>query len=161
MQTYVLIKTGLVLHLIGISLMVGITMVSVFAYQQSWSLLNTEKERSFVILKGTASYPMLQLIGALIIVTGGIVMMLGYHGIIMRMLWFKMKLVLLALIVVSQLFLGRPAGKNLKKILLTSQNNNTVKQSEIIDVNRKLRFFNSVQLALFLLIFILSSFRFG
>ncbi len=161
METYVIIKTGLVLHLAGITLMVGITIANMAAHQQLWKLLIGEKEKALMTLRATARYPMLQMTGAILIILGGIVMMIGYHGVIMQSLWFKIKLVLIALIILNQLFIGMPMAKKLRKIFFVYQTENVTDLSGIASIKKRLLTFNRLQLVFFLLIFILSSFRFS
>ncbi|MOA04261.1 hypothetical protein D3C78_1238050 [compost metagenome] len=110
-----------------------------------------------MILEATARYPMLQIIGAIVVIIGGVVMMIGYHGTVMHLPWFTLKLILIALIILNQLLIGRPAMINFRKILSLQQ----VDQSTIMKVKKRLLSFNGLQLFFFLLIFILSSFRFG
>ena len=152
MNTYTLIKIGLFLHLTGITMMVGATFAGMSANLRFRKLLFTEKEKAFLMLKATDRYPVLQAAGAILILLGGVIMMIGYHGVIMQLLWFKIKLVVIALILLNQLLFGVSLTRKLRR----------ESDSTTIDATmKKLTIFNGAQIALFLLIFLLSSFRFS
>ncbi|HTI93120.1 MAG TPA: hypothetical protein VL727_21120 [Puia sp.] len=152
MNTFTLIKIGLFLHLTGITMMVGTTFAGMSANLRFRKLLFTEREKAFLMLKATDRYPVLQAAGAILILLGGVIMMIGYHGVIMQLLWFKIKLVVIALILLNQLLFGVSLTRKLRR----------ESDSATIDATmKKLTVFNGAQIALFLLIFLLSSFRFS
>ena len=97
MNAYTLIRTGLFLHLTGITLMVGTTIAGMSAHLRFRKLLISEKEKAFMALRATDRYPALQATGAIVVLLGGVIMMIGYRGVIMQLLWFKIKLVVIAL----------------------------------------------------------------
>ena len=161
METYVIVKSGLVLHLTGIIMMIGIAIASLAILQQSSKLLHGETDKALLVLMGTAAYPMLQIIGAILLLAGGIIMMTAYHGVLMHAQWFKIKMAILALIILSQLFIGRPAIHKMRKIISGYQNGKVTDGVALRKNNRQLRAFNALQLLLFLFIIILSAFRFS
>jgi hypothetical protein len=161
METYVIIKSGLVLHLTGIIMMIGITIASLVILQQSSKLFHGETDKALLVLKGTAAYPMLQMIGAILLLAGGVIMMIAYHGVLMHAQWFKIKMAILALIILTQLFIGRPAIRKLRKIISGYQNGKITDGVALRKSNRQLSAFNALQLLLFLFIIILSAFRFN
>lgn len=161
METYVIVKSGLVLHLTGIIMMIGITIASLGILQQTSKPVNGETDKDLLVLKGMAAYPMLQMIGALLLLAGGVIMMTAYHGVLMHAQWFKIKMVILALIILTQFFIGRPAIRKLRKIISGYQNGKVTDGMALRKNNRQLRAFNALQLLLFLVIIILSAFRFN
>lgn len=152
MNTYNLIKTGLFLHLTGIVMMVGTTIAGISTHLRFQKLLIREKDKAFMALKATDRFPALRGAGAALVLLGGVIMMVGYNGVIMQLLWFKIKLVMIALIILNQLFFGMSLVRKLKSESDPAAIATTVK---------KLTAFNGVQIGFFLLIFLLSSFRFG
>lgn len=158
METYVIIKAGLVLHLTGIILMIGLTIASLVIFRQSSKLFNGDTGKALLVLKGTAAFPKLQLIGAILLLTGGAIMMTAYHGVLMHALWFRIKMVTLALIIINQIFIGRPAIRKLRKTISGYQETDGL---AFKNNNRQLSVFNALQLLLFLFIIILSAFRFS
>ena len=103
-------------------------------------------------LKVIDRYPVLQAVGAILLLLGGIIMIIGYHGVIMQLLWFKIKLVVIALIILNQLFFGMSLTRKLRS---------EAHHAAMVATMKKLTAFNGVQIVLFLLIFLLSSFRFS
>jgi len=160
MEMYYLIKTGLLLHIVGITLMAGLTVAAAVAYHRSWKLLSVKPEIAIQILHSTSRYGMLQMIGGISILAGGIAMMTGYRGAPMHQTWFQAKLVLLTLIILNFIFMGRPAMQRLKKVLVAYRSGEMPENAFVVDANRRLRWFSGLQLMLFLCIFVLSSFRF-
>ena len=154
MNTYVLIKTGLFLHLTGITMMVGIFIAGMSAHLQFRKLVFSEKEKAFMTLKATHRYPILQAVGAILVLLGGITMMIGYRGVIMQLMWFKIKLVVIALIILNQLLFGLSLKRKLRR-------EPDADPASIAATVKRLTVFNAVQIFFFLLIFLLSSFRFS
>ena len=152
MNTYILIKIGLFLHLTGITMMVGTSIAGMSAHLRFRKLVFSEKETAFMTLKTTDRYPLLQTAGAILVLLGGVIMMIGYRGVIMQMLWFKIKLVVIALIILNQLLFGVSFIRKLRR---------EPDPASIVATMKKLTVFNGIQILFFLLIFLLSSFRFS
>jgi len=152
MNTYTLIKTGLFLHLSGITMMVGTSIAGMSAHLRFRRILVSDKDKAFVTLKTTDRYPALQAAGAILLLLGGIIMMIGYRGVIMQLLWFKIKLVVIALIILNQLLFGISLSRKLRR---------ESDPAAIVAIMKKQTVFNGLQIVFFLLIFFLSSFRFS
>ena len=84
---------------------------------------------------GPTRKPILPISGAILLLIGGIIMMIGYRGVIVHLLWFKIKLVIIVLIILNQLFQLMPAAQRLQKAA------------------------RALQLVFFIVIFFLSSYR--
>jgi hypothetical protein len=160
METFVLIKTGLVFHLVGIVLMAGFTAASLVTFRKAATLMNGQEEKAIFLLTGISSYAKLQMAGALLLLAGGVIMMIGYHGTVMQMLWFKIKLIALGLIILNQVVAGRRAGNSLKHFLGTYEKLQIINKPGFTYAGKRLRIFYGGQLIFILAIFILSAFRF-
>lgn len=160
METFITLKSGLVLHFIGIVTMVGFTLASYAAYYQLWRFLPEEKSNALVIIKATARFQFLQMIGGVLIVLGGIMMMIAYRGTIMHTLWFRIKMVVLLAIILNAFVLGRPAMAALKSFLAETLSNHAA-HDNMERIKRKLNYFHATQLAFFFIIFVLTAFRFN
>jgi len=160
METFIALKSGLVLHLVGIVTMVGFTFASYAAYHQLWVFLPGEKSNALIVLKATSRFQVLQMVGGALIVIGGMIMMIAYQGAIMHALWFKIKMVVLLAIIVNAFIIGRPAMNALKRLLAETSSNQAA-LGEIGKIKRKLNYFHTTQLTFFFVIFILTSFRFN
>jgi hypothetical protein len=133
-------------------MMVGTSIAGMSAHLRFQKLLISEKEKAFMTLKATDRYPALQAAGAILVLLGGVIMMLGYRGVIMQLLWFKIKLVVIALIILNQLLFGVSLIRKLR-----SESD----PAALMAIMKKLTAFNGLQIVFFLLIFLLSSFRFS
>ena len=161
MQTYYLVKFGLVLHLMGITMMVGTTVASFAVHRQLWKYLYKEKDKALLIVQAAKRFPLLQVIGGLLIIAGGATMMSAFHGVVVEQLWFKIKLALLLLIILNPVIVLRPAAKKLREFFMDTQTLEMTNPREVKIIKQRMNFFHSLQLLFFLVIFILSAFRFG
>jgi hypothetical protein len=158
MGSYYLLKVGLVLHLIGISLLVGTTVANYMIYQQVWKLIYNERNRTILLVRSAVRLRMPQLLGALFILVGGVMMMSVYRGVVTQQTWFKIKMVVLLLILLNPLALGRPAASKLRRMLY-QKGEITYHPVTVDRIRRNLNLYHLFQLLFFLAVFILSAFR--
>jgi len=93
-----------------------------------------------------------------LIITGGVLMMTALHGVVMSSFWFRIKLILLGLIVLNAVITLMPAGKKLR-MLLASAIPVSMEEVTVGRVRDRMRLFYLLQFLFFLLIFILSVFQ--
>lgn len=147
----------LVLHITGFTLMAG-TIAADFAINRRLGkyLLN-DKVKAMSMLESAAAFPPLIGIGGLLLLTTGIGMVIVFKGAIVRMLWFRIKMILVVLVAINgSLVLRRQASR--LKVLLTDGNGGG--NSKILALSRTMSIFHAIELLLFLVIFILSVFQF-
>jgi len=149
------LKLGLVLHLSGIVMMVGMTIAAFVLQWQLWSIIPHGKEKAYPLFRVSKRINLLQGLGGLLIIAGGVTMMIALHGVVMYQSWFKIKSVLLGLIILNALFLLMPAGKKLRRLLTGT----SLYESDLSPIRNRLLLFYVLQLSFFLLIFILSAFQ--
>ncbi|HWB93829.1 MAG TPA: hypothetical protein VG605_18345 [Puia sp.] len=147
----------LVLHITGFTMMAG-TIVADFAINRRLGkYLIDDKLKAVSMLESSAAFPALIGIGALLLLTTGIGMVVVFHGTVAHMLWFRIKMILVVLVALNgALVLRRQAGR--LKILLTQNSNGA--NGRILALNRNMTVFHVIELLLFLAIFILSVFQF-
>jgi len=164
MVDYVFLKSGLVLHFIGIVLMVGFTFASLVTYNQIWKFLPANRTSAVTIVNTSVRFQFWQMLGGILIVTGGIMMMMIYQDAIMQAFWFKIKMVALAAIILNFVIIGRPSLSKLKLLLNDSAggyDNLSFDLSRLHVLKMRVLLFFFLQLLLFLIIFILAAFRFN
>jgi len=163
-----LLRSGLVLHITGIALMVGGAVAAFVLQGQLWKLILSDKDRARLFVRGTAGLNRVQMAGGVLIIAGGVLMMTALHGVVMSAFWFRIKLVLLGLIVLNAVITLRPAGKRLRMLLAaavpSSDNESPARsvaseQMMMSSVRGRMRLFYLLQFLFFLLIFILSVFQ--
>jgi hypothetical protein len=163
-----LLRSGLVLHIMGIALMVGGAVAAFVLQGQLWKLILSDKERARLFVRSASGLNRVQMAGGALIITGGVLMMTALHGVVMSAFWFRIKLVLLGLIVLNAVVTLRPAGKKLRLLLTTtvpsSDNERAARyaaseEMAVSWVRRRMRLFYLLQFLFFLLILILSVFQ--
>ena len=152
-----LLNTGLVLHICGISLMVGMTIAGFGTYRKLFILLAEDKNNASPLIATAGLFSRLQMLGGLFIIVGGVMMMIAFHGLIMGQLWFKIKLSLLLLLILNMPLIFLPGSMRLRRFLDAAN----PEQADLAKAQQLLNRFHIAQLLIFLGIFILSVFRFN
>lgn len=147
----------LVLHITGFTLMAGTIAADFAINRRLGKYLITDKSKAMSILEGTAGFPALIGIGGLLLLATGIGMVILFKGAVARMLWFRIKMVLVVLVILNgSLVLRRQAGR-LKALLADSGNGGN---HQILALSRTMSIFHVIELLLFGIIFFLSVFQF-
>lgn len=152
-----LLNTGLVLHICGICLMVGMSIAGFTNYRQLFISLAKDKNNSSPLIATAELFSKLQMLGALLIVAGGVMMMIAFQGLIAGQLWFKVKIALLLLLILNMALIFRPARMMLRRFLDATD----PEQAILTKARRLSNLFFFVQFLIFLGTFILSVFRFN
>lgn len=145
----------LVLHITGFTLMAGTIAADFAINRRLGKYLLTDKSKAMSMLEGAAGFPALIGFGGLLLLTTGIGMVILFKGAVARMLWFRIKMILVVLVILNgSLILRRQAGR-LKVLLADNGANN-----QILSLSRTMSIFHVIELLLFLIIFFLSVFQF-
>jgi uncharacterized membrane protein len=148
----------LTLHLTALTVMAGTTLIDYIAYQTFWKLFDQKNEVPVDLLQLMNKLPRFLGIGAAVIITTGIGMMVLTHGVYGEQLWFRIKFALVVLIILNGLLVGRGQGMKLRKLLNEDIADVT---GEIGRVRVTLNRFHIMQLTMFLSIIFLSVFKFN
>jgi NADH:ubiquinone oxidoreductase subunit 6 (subunit J) len=118
--------------------------------------LLADKQKAVTILEGPAKLPVLIGVGAALLILTGVGMVSIFRESVTSMLWFRVKMILVLLVLLNGIVLARPGAVRLKTTLLhnTEQDNRRIE-----GLGKNLRNIYILQLVLFLSIFILSVFR--
>ena len=147
----------LVLHITGFTMMAG-TIVADFAINRRLGkYLIHDKMKAVSMLESAAAFPALIGIGALLLLTTGIGMVIVFKGAIARMLWFRIKMILVVLVALNGALVLRRQGDKLRGLLAQSGNGTN---GQILALSRTRSVFSVIELLLFLAIFVLSVFQF-
>jgi uncharacterized membrane protein SirB2 len=153
-QTFLFIL--LTLHLTGLVLMAGTTVVDCITFTSFWKQFNSDREKSFAILTPTAKFSRIGGIGAALLILTGVGMMALTHGVFGEQLWFRIKFALVVILILNALLVGRRQGLKLR-IYMTDpaafEQTNKAKAG--------LYRFYIVQFVLFFLVVFLSVFKFN
>lgn len=150
-----LLQVCLVLHLTGIVLLGGTTFLNYIISRQLWGYVEADRNRAVIINSTTLVFGRLTGIGGAITILSGVAMVAIFHGVVASQLWFRIKMILVLLIIINSLLFARPQSLKLKKLLPEGDIN------ELSALRKKSAAYYAIQLAMFLSIILLSVFRFG
>jgi hypothetical protein len=159
MSTFYLLKSGLLLHLAGITLLVGTTVTSFSTYRLVWQSLFQERSKTLLLIQSTLRLRLLQIMAAGLVLTGGILMLSVYRDAVTHQTWFKLKMATVILVILNYFVVGRQAAVRLRRWLQTDQARPD--PAILNSIKSKMNFYHRFQLFLFLILFILSAFRGG
>jgi hypothetical protein len=158
MNTGNFLQSILVLHLIGLTIMAGTTVVDFTTFKTFWKQFYEDKEKSMGLLMATSKFSRLTGIGAALLVVTGISMMALTNGIFGEQLWFRIKIGIVVALMLNGLLFGRRQGIKLRKTL-SADTAYLTEQVNRIRVN--LNIFFTLQFILFFFIVFLSVFKFN
>ena len=158
MQT--LYYTALVTHIIGLTMMAGPTLVDYIITKQFWKQYVNDKTKGIAIYESVSKFVMLFGIGIILLILSGITMMALTHGVFGEQIWFRIKFGLVILIIINGIAIGRRQGVKLRKILFAESVGNNVEAS-LLKIKSNLSAFHVSQLVLFIIVFVLSVFKFN
>jgi uncharacterized membrane protein len=150
--------TLLMLHLIGLVLMAGTTLINFINYQTFWKLFGYQKEQATGVLATTAKLPRLIGIGAGLLVSTGIGMIALTHGVLAQQLWFRIKFVFVLLLIANNVFNGRKLEEKLKALISGNAPNLA---AQVLNLQGRLRTYYLLQLGIFVIIIFLSAYKFN
>lgn len=147
----------LVLHITGFTLMAGTIAADFAINRRLGKYLLTDKSKAMSMLEAAGGFPALIGFGGLLLLTTGIGMVVLFKGTVARMLWFRIKMILVVLVILNGSVVLRRQGGRLKVLLTESSNGGN---NQILALSRTMSIFHVIELLLFLAIFFLSVFQF-
>lgn len=146
---------ALVLHIVGITLMAGTSFIDYATFRAFAKAYAADSAKAAMLEEYLFKLQRFLGIGMLLILLSGITMMAKLHEVWGAQLWFRVKMGLLLLVIANGLGLRRALGNRLRKMLLLETPPNWP------GLKRNFNIVQLVQLLLFLIIFILSVFKFN
>ena len=150
----------LVLHLIGLTIMAGTTLVDFVTFRQFWALYAQNKQKALPVMEVQAKFPRLLATGIILLLVTGISMMAVTRGVFGEQLWFRIKMVIVVLVIINGLAVGRRQAMKLRR-LITTDTGDSDTQQKVKSLRQGIAIFHISQLLLFIVIIILSTFRFN
>ncbi len=144
----------LVLHLSGLTIMAGTTVVDYFTFKTFCRLANAGNNREQGLLPIMARYGELVRIGAAILIFSGLTMLVLKNSVWLEK-WFPIKIGLVVLLLLNGIFVGNNLGLKFRKMIVDTAA--TVEQ--LTDIKGSLNLFYLAQLTIFLLIIMVSVVR--
>lgn len=144
----------LILHLTGLALMAGTTVVEYVTFREFARLFHSERERSHYLPGLMKKLSVLLGIGAALLIGSGIGLFLTTSGVFAHQVWFQVKLLIVLALILNGFMVGSRQEVKLKKSIDTDA-------VQSLTAIRKLKLFYLVQTGLFFTIIILSVFKFN
>jgi len=154
MNTLISLQLLLVLHLIGLALMVGTTVVEYITFKTFAKLFDTERERSCSLLYLMKKLSVLLGIGAALLIISGSGLLIITGGVFAHQVWFQIKLLLVLALILNGFMVGSRQEAKLK-------NSMDIDVMQSMNAIRNLKIFYLVQMGLFFTIIFLSVFKFS
>lgn len=153
-KTYLAIRVILALHIMGIILMAGTTIIDYLTFTMFREFADKgDMQSSFGLLPLMAKYGALVRAGAVIIILTGIVMFILKKGVLWQQMRFRIKMVLVILLSLNGLLTGNKQGIKLREAITA---NAADFMQHTADIREALDRFYLMQLVLFFLIILIS-----
>ncbi len=133
----ILYQSSLVGHIIGITLMAGASFIDLAAFRALRKISQTDPQKVAVLSLYFNKLQRFMGFGMLLILVSGVLMMIKLHAVWGAQLWFRIKMGLVLLVIFNGLALRRRVGESRVPVVQT------------------------IQVSLFIIIFILSVFKFN
>ena len=156
MNSSTLLQVLLVLHIAGFVTLAGTVAADTSIYSRVKKYLITDKGKASIMLESSALFPVLIRISAIVVIATGMGMVSIAHGFT-EMLWFRIKMITVLGIIINGVAVGRRLMAKLRVVLAGNITDNV----EIERIQSRLNLMYAVQLALFLIVFTLSVFKFN
>ena len=160
MNALILRQVGLLLHIIGFTTAAGVTLVSYIASQRFLPLYAQDKEKGFAILHSVSRLPRVAWAGLLLLIFSGVLMISTSGGGYGQLQWFRIKMIIVLLIIAVSLFVTRRLDNRLHEQVLEDIAHGN-KAQQIGTLARRIGYVQLCLLAFFLIIFVLIAFRFN
>ena len=156
MKAYLIIRVLLALHIAGIIIMAGTTMIDYLTYKTFWNFAEQGDARSVSLLPLMAKYGAFVRTGAVIIILTGIAILLLKKEI-WKQLRFKIKMGLVLLLIVNGVLVGNKQGHKLRETVVAHAPDF---MQHTITIRESMDRFYPIQLTLFFLIILISVIKF-
>lgn len=158
MSPQIMLHTFLFLHLIGLIMIAGGTLIDFIIYKQFWKQYAFNKEKGITIMQSISKLTVLTAIGGLLLIVSGVSMMVVTKGVFDQFTWFKIKMIVLLLLILNIVLVGR---RNLVKLRKTVNATDQYAESKLAHLKRNISGFQYAQILFLLLIILLSVFKFN
>ncbi|HEY9009019.1 MAG TPA: hypothetical protein VIM75_22945 [Ohtaekwangia sp.] len=148
-----------VAHFIGLTMLVGTTVVDFFIAKQFWKMLAIDRSKSIAIQDVVSKFGILFAIGGSTIIISGVIMLGVTHWSFTEQIWFQIKFMLAIMIILNGNLYGKRQSNTLRKILQEAPSAQA--ETELMNIKRNLSVYYLSQMVLFVTIFTLSVFKFN
>jgi len=156
MKTYLILRVLLALHIAGIVIMAGTTMIDYLTFKTFCQFTDTGDDRAIGLIPLMAKFGAFVRTGAITLILTGSALLIMDKGAIWGEIWFKIKLALLIAVIVNGIFIGNKQGHQLRATVMAHTTDISRYTAHIRD---SLSRFYPIQLTLFFLLILVSMLR--
>jgi len=156
MKMYLTLRFLLALHIIGIVIMAGTTMIDYLTFRVFWRFAEAGDSRTLGLIPLMARYGAFVRTGAITIILTGIALFVLDKGAIWAEPWFRVKTILVIILILNGLFVGNRQGHRLREAVAMHGSDLL---SNALPIREAMSRFYPIQLSLFFLIIIISMIR--
>ena len=156
MKMYLTLRFLLALHIIGIVIMAGTTMIDYLTFRVFWRFAEAGDSRALGLIPLMARYGAFVRTGAITIILTGIALFVLDKGAIWAEPWFRVKTILVIILILNGLFVGNRQGHRLREAVAM---HGADLLSNALPIREAMSRFYPIQLSLFFLIIIISMIR--
>jgi hypothetical protein len=117
---------ALITHIVGITIMAGTTFIDFVTFRVFLKALLVDTAKGVILEDYLYKLQRFIGIGMVIILISGVMMMAKLHEVWGAQTWFRVKMVVLLLIIINGLALRRIAGSKLKKVLAATLSDSSI-----------------------------------
>lgn len=150
----------LVLHIVGLSIMFGTTVVDYFCMSYFWRQYPRDKAKAAVLLPVLVNFRFLFAGAFILLLISGIGMVALSHGAFAEQVWFRVKMGILVLVILNGAVIGGRATRGLRRTVEEELAGANVEQRRKA-LKGRIRTIHLLQLLFFVAIFILSVYKFN
>lgn len=157
MKDNFILRLLLGLHLVGLLTMAGATLIDYFTNRTFWKLAQQDSHSAFGLLPVMSGYGAFVRAGAIMLILSGVLMFILVKGAWWQHRWFRVKMLLLALLVINGLLVGNRQGHRSRNMAYKAAPD-FIQQAA--GVRAALNVFYISQLSLFFVIILISTIKF-
>jgi hypothetical protein len=157
MKTFIILRVLLALHITSLVIMAGTTAIDYITFRTFWEFADKDDPRARGLLPMMEKYGAVVRAGGAMLLITGIAMLAWVDGVWWHQRWFKIKMVLVALLLLNGVIVGNKHGVAFRKQVDANTTGFMQSTSSLrITLNR----FYIRQLTLFFIIVLISAIKF-
>jgi uncharacterized membrane protein SirB2 len=157
MNAQTFLNVDLVLHITGFTMLAGTMLAEIAISRRMNRYILIDKMKAVTVMDGVGVLSRFFRIGGALLVITGFAMVSIFREAVTSMLWFRIKMLVVVLIIVIGAGTLRRNNNRLRHLLEAGDDGN---DGRILAVQQRLGVFYGIELFLLLLIFVLSVFKF-
>jgi len=151
---------GKLLHIIGLTMLAGTTLVSYVVSKKFWAQYKQDKEKGFAIMQAISKLPWLAGVGLGLQLISGFMIMAAVGGGYGAQLWFRIKMIFVLLIISGSIVLSRGMQNKMYRWVSDDMLHGN-KTQQIGNLATRISYVQLFLISFFIIVYTLSVFRFN